>query len=64
MKNSEIKQQPNREKRILEKYKDVFKALENFDKIGKLPVATINKLKKMKEKTGKSISQIIEEKIR
>lgn len=67
--------QSNREKRILRKYKDVFEALENYDKTRELPfqrkriditlsVDTINKLKKLKEKTGKPISQIIEEKIK
>ncbi len=61
-------------KKILKKYKDVFEALENYDKTGELPfqrkriditlsVETINKLKKMKEKTGKPISRIIEEKV-
>ena len=67
MKNSEIK-------KIMKKYKDVFEALENYDKTRELPfqrkriditlsVDTINKLKRLKEKTGKPISQIIEEKI-
>ena len=61
-------------KKILKKYKDVFEALENYDKTKELPfqrkridvtlsVKTINKLKSIKEKTGKPISQIIEEKI-
>jgi len=61
--------------RIMKKYKDVFVNLENYDKTRELPfhrkriditlsVATINKLKAIKEKTGKPISQIIEEKIR
>ena len=60
--------------KILKKYKDIFDALENYDKTGELPfqrkriditlsVDTINKLKKIKEKTGKPISGIIEEKI-
>jgi len=68
MRESEIK-------KILRKYKDVFEALENYDKTGKLPfqrkriditlsVETLNKLKRTKEKTGKPISQIIEEKIK
>lgn len=67
MRSSEIK-------RILKKYKDVFDALENYDKTRELPferkriditlaVRTINKLKELKEKTGKSISEIIEEKV-
>jgi len=61
-------------KKIMKKYHDVFEALENYDKTGELPssrkriditlsVKTINKLKNIKEKTGKTISQIIEEKI-
>ena len=61
-------------KKIMKKYHDVFEALENYDKTGLLPstrkriditlsVKTINKLKTIKEKTGKAISQIIEEKI-
>ncbi len=60
--------------KILKKYKDVFEALENYDKTRELPfqrkridvtlsVETINKLKKIKQKTGKPISRIIEERI-
>ena len=60
--------------KILKKYKDVFEALENYDKTRELPfqrkridvtlsVETINKLKKLKKKTGKPISRIIEERI-
>jgi len=60
--------------KILKEYKDVFETLENYDKTQELPfqrkriditlsVETINKLKKIKEKTGKPISQIIEQKI-
>ena len=67
MKSAEIKQ-------ILKENKESFEILENFDKTLELPfqrkriditlsVATINKLKKLREKTGKPISQIIEEKI-
>ncbi len=67
MQSSEIKQ-------ILKENKEAFEILENYDKTHELPfqrkriditlsVATINKLKKMKEKTGKPISQIIEEKV-
>ena len=59
--------------RIMKKYKDAFEMLENYDKTRELPfkrkriditlsVETINKLKKLKEKTGKPISRIIEEK--
>ena len=65
--------QSNEIKKILKEYKDVFEALENYDKTRELPfqrkriditlsVETINKLRKLKEKTGKPISQIIEEK--
>ena len=61
-------------KKIMKKYHDVFETLENYDKTGELPssrkriditlsVKTINKLKNIKEKTGKAISQIIEEKV-
>lgn len=59
-------------RKILEKYRDAFEALENYDKTRTLPfqrkriditlsVETINKLKELKEKTGKPVSQIIEE---
>ncbi len=65
--------QSNEIKRIMREYKDVFETLEEYDKTRVLPfhkkriditlsVNTINKLKKLKEKTGKPISQIIEEK--
>jgi len=64
----------NEIKQILKENKEAFEILENYDKTHELPfqrkridiilsVATINKLKKLREKTGKSISQIIEEKI-
>ena len=54
MKNSEIK-------RIMKKYKHIFEAFENYNKTHEIPfqrkriditlsVATINKLKKLKEK--------------
>ena len=60
-------------KKILKKYKEVFDALENYDKTRELPfkrkriditlsVSTINKLKKLKQETGKPISLLIEEK--
>ena len=63
-----------KEKKILKKYKKVFEMLENYDKTRELPfqrkridltlsVETIRKLKELKEKTGKPISRIIEEKI-
>ena len=59
--------------KILKENKKAFEMLENYDKTGELPfqkkriditlsVETINKLRKLKEKTGKPISQIIEEK--
>jgi hypothetical protein len=58
--------------RIIEKYKEMFEALENYDKTHELPfqrkridvtlsVRTINKLKQLKKQTGKPISRIIEE---
>ena len=57
----------------MKKYKDAFEMLENYDKTRELPfkrkriditlsIETINKLKKLKEKTGKPVSQLIEEK--
>jgi len=60
-------------KRIMKEYKDVFETLEDYDKTRVLPfqrkriditlsVDTINNLKKLKKKTGKPISQLIEEK--
>ena len=61
-------------KKIMKKYKKEFEALEKYDETRELPfqrkriditlsVATINKLKKLKEQTGKPISQLIEERI-
>lgn len=61
--------------RILRKNKEVFETLEKYDKERKLPfhrkridltlsVATINKLRELKERTGKPISQIIEERFK
>ena len=66
--------QSNEIKKILKEYKDVFETLENYDKTRELPfqrkridvtlsVETINELKKIKEKTGKPISRIIEERL-
>lgn len=66
--------QLNKIKKILKENKDVFDTLENYDRTRELPfqrkriditlsVRAINKLKKIKEKTGKPISQIIEERI-
>ena len=60
--------------KILTKYKEMFKVLEEYDKTRELPfqrkriditlaVATIRRLKEMSKKTGKPISRIIEEKI-
>ena len=64
----------NSANKILKKYKKVFETIENYDKTRELPfqrkriditlsVETINKLKKLKEKTGKPISRIIEERV-
>ena len=64
--------QSNEINRILKKYKGVFDALERYDRERILPfhrkridltlsVATLNKLGELKERTGKPISQIIEE---
>ena len=66
--------QSNRIQIIRNKYKHIFLALEDYDKTRMLPfykkriditlsVKTINKLRALKEKTGKSISQLIEERI-
>ena len=59
--------------RILKENKQAFEMLENYDKTRELPfqrkridvtlsVETINKLKKIKQETGRPISRIIEEK--
>jgi len=59
--------------KILKENKKSFEMLENYDKTRELPfqrkriditlsVETINKLRKLKEKTGKPVSRIIEEK--
>lgn len=66
MKQSEIN-------KILREEREVFEILENYDKTRELPfqrkriditlsVETINKLRKLSEKTNKPISRIIEEK--
>ena len=58
--------------KILKENKYVFDTLENYDKTRELPfqrkriditlsVKTINKLKEIKNKTGKPVSRIIEE---
>ncbi len=58
---------------ILKKYKNEFDILAKYDETRELPfqrkridltlsVRTINKLKKLKQKTGKPISRIVEEK--
>jgi len=68
MQSSEINQ-------IIKENKEAFEILENYDKTQELPfqrkriditlsVETINKLKEIKQKTGKPVSQIIEEKFR
>ena len=60
--------------RIIRKNKEVFEALENYDKTRELPfqrkriditlsVKTIDKLKVLSRKTKKSISRIIEERV-
>ncbi|MBU2104257.1 MAG: ribbon-helix-helix protein, CopG family [Nanoarchaeota archaeon] len=62
-------------KKILKENKEAFEILENYDKTHELPfqrkriditlsVETISKLKKLREKTGKPISHIIEEIVR
>ena len=59
---------------IMSKHKDAFDMLEEYDKTREFPfqrkridvtlsVETINKLKNIREKTGKPISRIIEEKL-
>ena len=58
---------------IIRKYKEVFEALENYDRTREMPfqrkriditlsVRTISKLKELSRKTGKPVSQIIERK--
>jgi len=60
--------------KIMREHKDAFEMLEEYDRTRELPfqrkriditlsVKAINRLKKLKAKTGKPISQIIEEKI-
>jgi len=62
-------------KRIMEKYKKDFEILENYDKKRELPfqrkridvtlsIETINRLKGLREKTGKPISRLIEENLK
>ena len=57
--------------KILTKYRELFEALENYDKTRELPsyrkriyltlsVRTLNKLKRLKKETGKPISRIVE----
>ncbi|MBU2616425.1 MAG: hypothetical protein KKB79_00375 [Nanoarchaeota archaeon] len=66
--------QSDKSKRILKKYKYIFDALEEYDRTRKLPlqrkriditlsIKTIDKLKQLKERTGKPISKIIEEQV-
>jgi hypothetical protein len=61
-------------KHILKKYKELFDILEKYDRTRELPShrkriditlsnRTINRLRELKEKTGKSISEIIEERV-
>jgi hypothetical protein len=65
--------QSDKIKKILKKYKKEFEVLKNYDETRELPfkrkridvtlsVATINKLKELRIKTGKPISHLIEEK--
>lgn len=60
--------------KIIRKYKELFEALETYDRTRELPfqrkriditlsVRTINKLKELKEKTGRSVSEIIEDSV-
>ena len=62
-------------KKILKKYKYLFEILENYDKTRELPlqkkriditlsVKTINNLKQLREKAGKPISKIIDERFK
>jgi hypothetical protein len=64
--------QLNKINKILKKYKYIFETLEEYDRTRELPfqrkriditlsVNALKKLNRLKEKTGKSISQIIEE---
>ena len=61
--------------KILKKYKHLFEILENYDKTRELPFQrkriyitlsneTLNKLKYIRQKTGKPISRVIEESVR
>jgi hypothetical protein len=61
-------------KKILKENKDVFEILENYDETRELPfqrkriditlsIKAINKLKHLKQETGKPISRIIEERV-
>jgi len=65
--------QSDKIKKIMKKYRKEFETLENYDKTRELPfhrkridltlsVEIINKLKKLREKTGKPISHLVEEK--
>jgi hypothetical protein len=60
--------------KIIKKYKELFDALEDYDKTREFPsqkkriditlsVRTINKLKELSKKTGRPISHLIEEKV-
>ncbi len=66
--------QSDKIKKILDKYKDVFEELENYDRTRELSfqrkriditlsVATLKKLREMSKATGKTMSRIIEERI-
>ena len=65
--------QSNKIEKIMKKYKETFDILENYDRTRELPfqrkkiyltlsVETLNRLKQLKEKTGKPISRLVEEK--
>ena len=60
--------------KIITKYKEMFDALEEYDRTRELPfqrkridvtlaISTINKLRELSKKTGEPISRIIEKKI-
>lgn len=72
MQSNKIKRE---HKIILKKYKHLFEILENYDKTRELPFQrkriyitlsneSLNKLKHIRQKTGKSISRVIEESVK
>jgi hypothetical protein len=65
--------QSDKIRKIMNQYREVFENLERYDQTRELPfqrkridltlsVKTLKKLKELREKTGKPISRIIEEK--